>query len=182
MPLKIITAPTIEPVTLAEARAALQLDADNTADNTHIEDVLIPGARAEAEQETGLALILRTLELGLDEFPGADPIPLVAPLVAITSVKYYDTAGVLQTLDSATYLLDEHSKPPRLYLAPDQVWPSTQARSNAVLVRFTAGVALSTDVPKNIKAYMLAHIKAAYRGESLGPFVVRLLDSSKVYA
>jgi uncharacterized phiE125 gp8 family phage protein len=182
MGLKLITAPTSEPVTLAEARTALRLDADNTADDGHIEAVLIPAARAVAEQETGIALMERELELGLDEFPCHGSISLLtAPLIALESVKYYDTAGQLQTLDAANYLVDDHCEPPAVDLAPNCSWPATQCRANAVLVLFTAGHADAADVPKNVTAFMLAHIQAAYRGEDLSPYVYRVLDASKVY-
>jgi uncharacterized phiE125 gp8 family phage protein len=182
MSLKLITAPTEEPISLAEARLALRLDADNTADDSQIQDVLIPAARAAAEQETGMALIERELELGLDGFPCDGRISLrIAPLIALESAKYYDPAGQLQTLDDSSYLVDDHATPPAVCLAPNFAWPATQCRPNAVLIRFTAGHAGAAAVPKEVKSFMLAHVEAAYRGEDLSPHVYRLLDGAKVY-
>lgn len=67
---KVITAPTPEPVTLAEARLQIKADSDTT------EDTLITGwiksARKIAEQYTGRALAPQTLEMALDCFPGGD--------------------------------------------------------------------------------------------------------------
>ena len=61
MALTLITAPTTEPVTLAEARLHLRLDSDFTADDDLIE-VLIQSAREAAEQELGVALITQPVD------------------------------------------------------------------------------------------------------------------------
>jgi uncharacterized phiE125 gp8 family phage protein len=186
MTLKLITAPATEPITIAEAK--LHLRVDSTDDDTLI-TALIVAARQGAEHITGRALMPQTWELALDEFE--DIIRLrKAPLTSITSIKYLDTAGVLQTLTTSDYLLDDHSEPARVMPAYGASWPSTRDQANAVLVRFAAGYANAVTVPQEIKSWMLLRIGMLYENrESVAagvtlaevPYVDCLLDAYRIW-
>lgn len=147
------TAPATEPVSLAEGKLHLKMD-DTTAD-----DALISGhiaaARVWAENETGRSFVNTIFTLYLDAFPDASG-PIVvprSPLVSVTHIKYYDTDGVLQTLSSSAYILNTAALKGEVHLAYGESWPSTQARVNAVEMRFTAGYgADATAVAENIKS------------------------------
>ena len=113
------------------------------------------------------------------------------PLKTVDSVKYYDTAGVLQTLDPATYLVDAISEPARITPAPSTSWPATQNRMNAVQITFTCGYGAAKDVPTGIKNWMLVRLGSLFENReevAIGqrivvadlPFVDRLLDSFRV--
>lgn len=186
MPLKLITAPTAEPITLAEAR--LHLRVTGTEEDAKITS-LIMGAREAAEHITGRALMAQTWELALNGFVDAISLPR-PPLASITSVKYLNTAGVLTTLDASAYLLDDYSEPARLLPAYGTSWPATRNQENALLIRYVAGYASAATVPQGIKDWMLLRIGLLYEdresvviGVSISelPHVDRLLDPVKVW-
>lgn len=197
MPIKVITAPTEEPVTPGEAK--LHLRVDGTDDDALI-TALIVAAREAAEHITGRALMPQTLELALDAFyefnrdhPGRHAYRVILPrppVASITSVKYVDTTGTLQTLDPSAYVLDDYSEPARLVPAYGTCWPATRCQENAVLIQYEAGYADAASVPQQIKSWMLLRIGMLYEnregivaGVPLAemPGVDRLLDACRVW-
>lgn len=123
-----------------------------------LEDDLLEGiitaARMQAEQYQKRQLIEATYKLTLPCFSCAIPL-LIHPVQSITSVKYYDTSNVQQTLDSSVYILDTDQKPAVLRLAYNQTYPSTYARPSAVEITFVAGYADETEVPAATKQAIL---------------------------
>ena len=103
MGLRVTTEPTVEPVTLTEAKLQCRVD---VADDDALITRLISAARSRAEQITQRSIAEQSLTLYLDEFP-TDAIELLkGPVNTITSVKYYNDAGVLTTITSTNYALD----------------------------------------------------------------------------
>ncbi len=188
MSLKLITGPAVEPISLDEAKAHCRVDdSDNDAPLT----LMIKAARSLAEARLGRALVSQLWELTLDAFPAAE-VRLEKPAVlGITSVKYLDPDGVEQTMAAEDYVLDAALLPGWLF--PSDVWPETYDGANAVKIRFTAGYgAAASDVPNDIKAWMLLQIGALYRNreafaagqavaELPGRFTDALLDAERVY-
>lgn len=140
MPISTVTAPFGEPIGLDEAR--LHLKSDGTEDDSLIL-ANIAAVRAFAEHETNRRLIAQTLRLTLDRFPTCDDIVLyTGPVLAVSSVKYVDDAGVLQTLDAADYQVDLYAEPARSRPAYGETWPTTRSGDlAAVRVEFIAGYA-----------------------------------------
>jgi uncharacterized phiE125 gp8 family phage protein len=164
----LITAPTVEPLTLAEARLHLRLDSDDTEPNPLI-TALIVAARERAELETSRQLITATWSLVLPAFPcGVIELPR-PPLVSVTGVTYVDLAGVTQTWSSSEYQFIAPSGPycGRGLLAPryGYTYPDTQPDTlAAVTVTFTAGYgANASSVPQSIKQAMLLLISDWYQ-------------------
>lgn len=155
MALTLVTAPTSEPVSLAEAKEHLRVTA---TDEDALITSLVGSAKESAETITGRALITQTWDLSLDSFPQVIDIPK-PPLVSVTSITYIDTAGATQTLASTEYTVDTKSEPGRIVPAYGKSWPSTRDIVNAVTVRFVAGYGNATAVPKSIKQGMLMHIE-----------------------
>lgn len=156
MSFKVVTPVATEPVTLAEAKLHLRVDA---ADEDTLITGLITAAREFAEHYTGRALAPQTLEMALDKFP-ADGIDLDMPPVAtITSVKYTDTAGVEQTVLATDYALSLYGDSRRLTLAYGKSWPSTRDIANAVRIVYVTGY---TTAPKAVKAAILLLIGHLY--------------------
>jgi uncharacterized phiE125 gp8 family phage protein len=153
MGLSLVTAPTSEPLTIAAAKLHLREDGD---DQNGVIEGLITAARQHVEKYTRRALLPQTWDLVLDTFPcGAIMLPL-APVTAISSVAYYDTAGTLQTWSASLYRTHLPTGP---WAMPGQLepiygesYPSTQNRSQAVTVRFVAGYANAAAVPGPILA------------------------------
>lgn len=153
--LELVTAPTSYPITLEEARSHLRV---NTRDeDERIEDELIPEATAFCESKIlgERQFMLATYDLPLRAFwsgPLALPRP---PLSSITSLKYYDQTGTLQTVSSALYLVRTPWKQPgTIERAPDANWTfTTQSDCRfPVVIRFIAGYASAAVVPFQAKA------------------------------
>lgn len=133
----IITGPAAEPVTLADAKQHLRIDADNTDDDTLIAS-LITTARQQAEHRTGRRYGVQTWIRAYDAFP-AWPILLPdPPATEIVSIKYDDTAGTEQTMDPADYRLRPHSEP--AVVLPVKSWPATLAEPGAVRITYRCGL------------------------------------------
>lgn len=186
MSLKLITAPTDEPITKDEAKAHLRVD---VSDDDALIEALIVVARQGAEHLTGRAMMPQTWELSLDRFEGEISLQK-APLIEIISVKYVDQAGALQTMAEADYQLDDHREPARMVPVYGSCWPPTRCQPNAVLIRFQAGYADAAAVPQEIKQWMLLRIGMLYENrESVAagvtfsevPYVDRLLDAYRVW-
>lgn len=190
MALKLITAASTYPVTLAEAKLHCRVD-DNTDDA--LITALIASATEMAEQATGRAIMAQTWELSLDAFE--DEIILTrTPVASITSIKYIDTSGVEQTLDGATYTLDATSDYGyhKVTAAYGLTWPATRAQPGAVKVRYVANY---TVVPEPIKSWIKLMVSTMYENRETEAyssravsttvqmgFVDRLLDRYKVIA
>lgn len=187
MSYKIITAPVVEPVSLAEAKVHCRVD---VSDDDALITSLITAARESAEHETGRALCTQTRELVLDAFPDAFVLR-GAPVQSVVSIKYLDSTGVEQTLDPADYILDNDSEPGFAVIGYGKAWPESYATINAVRVRYVCGYGAASDVPASIKAWILLAVGTLYAqrettviGQSSSlpdRFWHRLLDQHIIY-
>lgn len=148
--LKLVTAPTAEPITLATAIGYLRTVTDSGG--IIDQDVLafITLARQRCEAVLRRALLRQTWQLSLKNWPGRDyhnwpqnsaatdlstyrkfdhiPLPGAAPLISVTSVTYTDTEGVVRTMPSGNiaggYNVDLNFEPGRIVLPFSQIWPT----------------------------------------------------------
>jgi uncharacterized phiE125 gp8 family phage protein len=186
--LRLIVAPTTEPVSLQEAKD--QVRQSLTTDDTLITGLIV-AARIAAEQELRRALLPQTWELTLDHFPNAIRLDN-APLISVDSVKYLDDTGTLQTLSPASYIVDDKSEPAWLQPAYTYDWPTTYPEINAVRVRFQCGYASAAAVPQAIKQWILLMVGHYYENREAGaefrgqfvaiPFISTLLDPFRIWA
>ena len=159
---RVTVAPSVEPVTLAEAKLHLRVDG---TDEDSLITALIVAARQAAEHETGRSLVTQTLRLTLDAFPADGGIELLrGPVQSITQVQYIDAAGATQTFTSSLYVLDNASEYAAHYLrlAFNAVWPATRDQANAVWVDYAAGYGNAAAVPQAIKQWVLLAIGDMY--------------------
>ena len=149
MALKLITAATVLPVSVADAKLSCRFD--SSALDTDIED-MIKDAQRLTEHETGVSLTQSTWEVTLDSFPEAIELTRL-PVASITSIKYKDLDGVEQTLSSGAYALDAQDTYGFAYVVPlyGTTWPDTRDEINAVKVQFVAGVATAAEVPSHLR-------------------------------
>ena len=149
MALVLTSAPAAEPISLAEAKAHLRIDAD---DEDALIEQLIVAARMFVERSLGLALITQGWSYFLDFWPRSSCVTLpIAPVQAVSAVILHDGAGGSTTLDADDYAVDVLSQPARLVL--NGATPPVVARAlNAFEIAFTAGYGdAASDVPAPIR-------------------------------
>lgn len=160
MPLINITPPDAEPVTVDDVRLSARLDA--TTFDDQVADLLIPGARMDAEHRLGRKIVTQTVELVLDAFPSGAIDLLLPDVQSITSIKYLDGDEAQQTVTDTDYSLDSDNEPCRVILGTGKSWPAVSPVPNAVRVRFVVGYGDSpADVPANIRMWIIAHVVQA---------------------
>lgn len=167
MPIRLITPPAAEPVTLTEAKAHLRVD--HSADDVLISS-MIEASRVYCEQFTARAFVTQTWEMVIDQFPPNDLMIPLPPLQSVTSIKYDDGGGVEQTLGATEYEVDTVSQPG--WIVPVTTgWPSSIWQGiNSVRIRFVAGydpgtdspIDLAANVPQSLKAAILLHVGQLY--------------------
>lgn len=169
--LKMITAPTEEPITKEEFKDAFARILDASADEDILIDSFIVAARMHGENViTHRAWASRTIELVLDAFPHEILLPY-PNVTALTSIKYKDTFNVEQTLSSSLYQTDDVSAgdkgddvfpPMRIRPAYGVSWPQTYSEMNAVRVRYTCGWTAKANIPDAIKTWMNLRVASMY--------------------
>jgi uncharacterized phiE125 gp8 family phage protein len=100
----LLTAPTLEPLTLDEAKAFLRVE---TGDDDDVIAALIAGARIHVEAQTRRALITQTWRISLDAWPVDGRLPVrPAPLQSLTAARIYDAGNVAHSLDPQNFVPD----------------------------------------------------------------------------
>lgn len=155
--LQCITPPSVEPVTLTEAKLYMRID--NTDDDTLITD-LITAARQTCESWLRRSLINQTWKLVFDYgIPPLVGLPM-GPVNSISSVVITNQDTTTVTSDSSTYWLNAAQN------AMVMVGPLIGFR---IAITYNTGYgADETAVPRPIKQGLLSHISYMYdsRAES----------------
>ena len=160
-----LTPPAAEPLTLAEAKLHLRVDADLTDDDSLI-SALIVTARQQAEHRTGRALVTQQWRYSFDTFP-VDSLELPLPkLQSVQAVTYLDNNGTRQTLANTEYDVITDELIGRIIPAYGKSWPSCRNHPGSVRVDYTCGYGAASDVPFSIKQWMKLMIRAAYDNRS----------------
>jgi len=180
---KLVTAPAEEPLTTAEAKTHLKVS--GTDEDTLIGNLIV-AARQHAERYLRRALVSQTWDYYVDDF--TDPILLQkSPVTEVSSIKYYDTDNVLQTLSDSYYEVDLVSEPCRINEAYGYTYPDVYYdKPNAVQIRVVCGYTDSDAVPDLIKQGMylfLTHLYEHRGDESIRPprAIYDLWDNYRVF-
>ena len=137
MALVLTSAPAVEPVTLAEAKAHLRVD--GSAEDTLIGSLIVT-SRLHIEAALGLALVTQSWSYFLDAWPPRSEVALpVHPVQSIAAVKLYAADESVTTVPADTYLLDGAGSPPRLVRRANLAWPSPAKVANGIEIAFVAG-------------------------------------------
>lgn len=173
MALKIKTSPTLEPVSLIEAKELLRID---DADNDTLISSMINAVRQRAEEWTGRAFLTQTWTLWLDQFPFRNGINSLngrviviprPPMQSVTFIKTYDTENAPSIFDTSDYFVDTPTSPGRIALNENSSWPTGLRKFSAVEIEFISGYgSLASDVPEGIKQGMLQWIKLLFANKS----------------
>ena len=148
--------PTVEPVSLAEAKAHARVDSE-------VEDTLIQSyitmAREWLEGVLDMSLVSQTLEARYDLFPVWEIVLPKPPMAAGTvTITYRDGNGTNQTLSSASghFQADHRTMPGRVYPNYNGVWPLPRGDENSITIRWPAGFGASGfDIPATAKGVIL---------------------------
>jgi Phage gp6-like head-tail connector protein len=179
----LVTPPTGEPITLAEAKAHLRVD--HSADDTLI-TAYITAARQAIEHYTGRALMTQTWRLWLDAWPDQTdpwwdgiqngPVSMLQsisvmlprpPLLSVVSVQTYSDQDVATVWPATNYYVDTVSTPGRLNAKQNGAWPSPGRVINGIMIEYQAGYGNAAAVPEVLKLALrqwLAHLYE-HRGE-----------------
>lgn len=189
MDLRLVTEPSIEPVTVAEAK--LHLRVDTSSDDGSIGN-MISAARRWAEDYTGRRFIKQTWDFWLDRFPMSNKMPwwdgiqdgrlsdfigpavfIQIPLAPVSSFKFlktYDDDGTAYEAVASTLVPAYQAEPFRLALKNGQSWPATFLRPvQGIQIRLDVGYgALASQVPMAIKQAILEYVAGMYdhRGDT----------------
>ncbi|GJL97507.1 MAG: hypothetical protein DHS20C06_13240 [Hyphobacterium sp.] len=167
MTLQLVTPPTVEPVTLSDAKAFLRIGTD------HDDDLilqLIASARQRVEAETGRALISRTYREWLDrwDLPGrmADNGRqfrlTMPPLISVNTITTYDAHDVGTVWDGANYFVDAQSDPGRIAVRSGG-FPRPGRAAAGIEIIFDAGYGADPDdVPEALREAVLRLTADAY--------------------
>lgn len=173
-----VTPPTLEPLTLGQAKSQLRLyhDADDA-------DVLeyIEAARAWWENWCRRAMMQQTWQLTMRGFPAAgEPFPLAkGAIISVDGITYrHATTGAPTVLDPSKYVADLTVPNGMVEPAPSESWPQAQDHPAGVTVPFTCGYgAAGADVPSNVRQVMrllMAHQYAQREPVALGTIATEL--------
>jgi uncharacterized phiE125 gp8 family phage protein len=145
MGLRRTVAPTLEPVSIAEAKDWLHITDDY--EDLAITD-LITAARQKVEDDTGTALLTQTWTYAVDQRPADHVFVLpVAPVQAVTSVTTYSEADTPTVISTSVYRVDLLSQPARVVLREHQSWPTGVRTRSAYEFVIVAGYASPSLIP-----------------------------------
>lgn len=165
----VVTGPTAEPITLAEAKRQLFLAETDTSQDAELIS-RIQTAREQWEHDTDSVLLTQTLSVTSECFGGREIELDSRPVQSITHIKYYDENDTLQTLSSSKYSFDPTER--EIELKWNEVWPITAIRWDAVTITYVAGKTSIAAVPAIAKQAMLlliAYYHYSNRGDNDRP-------------
>jgi uncharacterized phiE125 gp8 family phage protein len=151
-------APATTPVTLPEAKAHLRVLHD---DDDDLIVSLIETATAYLDGWSGVlgrAIMTQTWRQNFSAFGEAMRLAL-GPVASVTSITYFDGSNVSRTLATSVYALFTDARGSYVALKPDQTWPATYGREDAVSITFAAG---ADAAPAPIKTAILIHVAHLY--------------------
>ena len=152
---KVITAPDVEPISLDEFKAQARYPIGISDPQDGIFNIKIRAARTAIEKLCSIAMITRTLEMGLPSL--ATRIPLeVTPVTSKEdiTIKYKDQDNQEKTLAPDKYDLDDYTAPPAIVIhEPPAI---SYSSVNPIKITYKAGYgATPSDVPADLREAVL---------------------------
>jgi len=158
-----VTPPTVDPVTLGEAK--MQCRVDTNADDAYIQS-LIRLATTMVEGLLDVSLITQTWQASYDLFPiWAIILPRMPLAVGEITVTYRLGDGTTRVLSSAAndFQVDTNVVPGRIYPKWATSWPATRGDENSVVVRYSTGYGTTAaDVPPEAKHLIMVLVAHFY--------------------
>jgi len=159
----LLTAPALEPLSLAEAKAFLRVE---TSDDDDVITALIAGARLQVEAQTRRALITQSWRLNFDAWPDDGRLYILpAPLQALTAARVFDFENIAQPVDAAAFVLDKGAS--ALIFAPWAL-PAPGRAANGVELDVTVGYGdAAIDVPEPLRQALRLLVAHWYENRGL---------------
>jgi uncharacterized phiE125 gp8 family phage protein len=150
----LVTPPSFEPITLAEAKVQCRIDPDMTEEDSLLQG-LIRAARTEIEAKTNRALMTQTWNFALNAWPKNRSIELpYPPLQAVNSISY-QVGNETILLPSSAYRVSTISVPGKIVLIDGFSWPTDKlVEVDGIQIEFIAGWNSAEAVPEPIKLAM----------------------------
>jgi uncharacterized phiE125 gp8 family phage protein len=166
-----VVQPTVEPVSLAEAKMHCRVDTET--DDIYIQ-ALISTARQYVEDIQDITICSSVWEVKYDLFPVWAIVLPRMPLQASQpiTITYRSGDGTYSTLSSANsdFQVDGSVLPGRVYPQWARAWPATRGDENSVTIRYSAGYGEGgRDAPPTLRHLMMLLVAHWY--ESRQPAV-----------
>jgi len=178
MSLSVTSAPSVEPISTAEAKEWLRVDSADTSQDNVIA-ILVKGVRQKVEDYLRRALITQTFsfEMSGDDMRSYIEIPR-PPVQSITSLTTYDEASGSETttvVTSTNYQLTEKT----LLVERNDGWDINREDRAGTLVYVAGYGDAGSDVPFDIRMAMLELLALRYerRGDENRDNVVTREDA-----
>jgi uncharacterized phiE125 gp8 family phage protein len=165
---KVITEPTVEPITVDELKFFSRID--TTAEDTLLQG-FIKAARRATESYLGRALNTQTIKMVMDFWPDYSVDLPAPPLISIDKVATVDEDDVETTYSSSNYYVVTESIPGKIVLKQSVTAPiNTDRDYSGYLIQFQAGYGDSaTDVPQPIREGIKVWAASVYATRTFDP-------------
>lgn len=163
--LRRITQPTVEPVSLADAKAHCRIDGNE--DDAYVAS-LISAAREWVEDYIDRTLVHTQYQMRLDQFPPEielprPPMALSGTATSVTVTYTLNSTGQTATLETSQYRVDRDSTPGAIRNLYGQTWPSNLDDPGSITVTWWAGFGTDgSSTPVRAKHAMLMLISTWY--------------------
>lgn len=146
----LLRAPQTEPISLAEIKSYLRIEAEEGSDDGLLH-ALIAAARLTVEAASGRILLSQGWRLVLDRWPFANVIRLpLAPLIACEAIRVFSADGEATVLPASAYWLDAQGEPGRIVL--NERPPRPGRALGGIEIDVTVGYgAAAADVPETLR-------------------------------
>ena len=184
MSLQLITEPSQLAVSISDAKKQVEIGESDLSHDSHVTR-LISSAIRDVERHTRRALINQTWRISRQQFVQRIYLPR-PPLQSVTSIKYIDINGTLQTLSGSLYQISDGAKPGFVEPVYGQAWPAIRSETiEPVSITYVAGFGTSsTDVPAEFQNVILELVAFRFfsRGDvdvAIPKHIMWALDSLK---
>jgi uncharacterized phiE125 gp8 family phage protein len=174
----LLTAPAVEPLSLAEAKAFLRVE---HADDDDVITALIASARIHIEAQTRRGLITQSWRIFIDAWPADGRLPVrPAPLQALSAARVYDADGNAQAVDLQAFVVDTAGS--EMAFAP---WALAQPGRIAAGIELDVSVgygAAAGDVPEPLRLAVRQLVAHWYENRGLATLGAVIVLPSTVAA
>jgi uncharacterized phiE125 gp8 family phage protein len=155
---RVIVAPPVEPLTLAEVR--LDRAVEHSLHDAML-SAMIVAARQYVERYCQISIVTQTREAGFDGFDAPQIELPYGPVQSVISLEYVGADGTATAISD--YQSNLFGASPVLMPAYGQAWPALTANLNAVTVRYVAGYEPVAGSPTDYTSNVPEALKIAMR-------------------